>query len=62
MLHVCQNALFRGYAVFSAARAGAGSNTNVIIAHSRGLRRDKSNALKINKHTYLVKSLYITKK
>lgn len=60
LLHVCQNALFRGYAVFRAARARAGSNTIKIIEHSRGLRRDKTNALKLNKHAYLVKFLQIT--
>ena len=48
LLNVCRNALSHGYAVFRAARAGAGSNTIKIITFSRGQRMDKSNAVKIN--------------
>ena len=53
LLNVCRNALSHGYAVFRAARAGAGSNTIKIISYSRGQRMDKSNAVKINKRIYL---------
>ena len=42
----CKNALFHWYAVFRAARAGAGSNTIKIITYSKGQRMDKSNAVK----------------
>ena len=61
LLNACKNALFHGYTVFSAARAGACSNTNQIITYSRGQRMDKSNAVKINKRIYLVTFLHITK-
>ena len=57
-----QNALFHGYAVFRAARAGTGSNTIKIITYSRGQQMDKRNAVKINKHIYLFTFLHITKK
>ena len=57
-----KNALFHGYAVFCAARAGAGSNAIKIVTYTRGQRMDKSNSVKINKHIYLVTFLHITKK
>ena len=57
LLNACKNTLFHGY-----ARAGAGSNTIKIITYSRGQRMDKSNAVNINKHIYLVTFLHIAKK
>ena len=62
LLNACKNALFYGYAVFRAARAGACSNTIKIITYSRGQRMDKSTAVKINKHIYFVTFLHTTKK
>ena len=61
LLIACKNALFHGYAVFRAARAGTGSNTIKIITYSIGQRMDKGNTVKINKHIYLVTFLHITK-
>ena len=61
LLTACNNALFHGYAVFRAARAGAGSKTIKIITYSRGQRMDRT-AVQINKHIYLVTFLHITKK
>ena len=60
LLNACKNALFHGYAVFRAARAGAGSNTIKIITYSRGQRMDIATAVKINKHIYLITFLLIT--
>ena len=45
LLNACKNALFRGYAVFCAARASAGSNTIKIVTNSRSQRMDKSDAV-----------------
>ena len=50
---------FHEYAVFRVAHVGTSSNTNKIIAYSRGLLKDKSNVVKMNMHIYLVESYTI---
>ena len=62
LLNACKNALFHGYAVFRAARAGTCSNTIKFITYSIGQRMDKRIAVKINKHIYLVTFLHMTNK
>ena len=62
LLNACKNALFHGYAVVNASRAGASSTSIKIITYSRGQIMDKSNAVKINKHICLLTFLHIIKK